>query len=140
MPVQFDDTVFYDPALTAENADRYQAAKDQGRTGMGFLNNAYGGAQRGGSVGGPWGALGGAISEGLIGLIGGQKNLEKWRRNTPGPELAARMKAKSPEAMDKWKSQTAFGQGYAANADPNMPGGMQSEMGDWELPSNTEMA
>lgn len=62
--------------------------QDQGRTFGGFLANATQGAERG-KIGGPWGAAGGALSEGLMGLIGGQKTVDKWRRITPGPESVA---------------------------------------------------
>lgn len=72
--------------------------KDTGRTALGAANNAYEGAQRG-SIGGPWGALGGAVSEGLIGLVGGQKAVDKWRNMTPGPESIAKAK-KAKKAYD----------------------------------------
>lgn len=139
--VDFDETAFWDDELTPEKAGAYTKrkesaaaagpqGKDIGRTPTGFMQNAYEGAGRG-SIGGPYGAIGGAISEGLIGLIGGQKAIDKWRGMTPGPQLAEKLKKQKAAMPDA----DHFGEGYAGAPDTQMPGGTQSEMGDFELGS-----
>lgn len=76
----------WDPQAIRDAARR-RLAQDEGedvaRTPGGILRNAIAGAQRG-SVGGPWGMLGGALSEGIGGAVVGQDKMDRFRTMTSG--------------------------------------------------------
>lgn len=87
------------------NAAKRQLAQDQAddvaRTPGGILRNAIAGAQRG-SVGGPWGMLGGALSEGIGGAVVGQDKLDRFRTATSGMGPLAK------KGFDKFKEDDSI--------------------------------
>ncbi len=62
----------------------------------------------------------------LIGLVGGQKSLDKWREKTPGPESIAKAK-KAKKAYDDWTA-TETSDTMGSNAASDLGEGSESMM------------
>lgn len=143
--VDFDETAFWDDELTPEKAEAYTKRKESaaatGPSGTDRLGAAYRESVSGSEKGFASGGIPGAIIGGVLGAIQGGASAKKGDASGFKTFAGINSGPMAAVAQDAWKKRQAaaaanrFGEGYAGTPDAQMPGGTQSEMGDFELGS-----